>query len=166
MNEPEKETLTLKLSAPEYERLIKMVHLGNWMINGVKVKRLPEYDAIEEKVLKSAGPELMEEYGIIHDETMEPTIPDGSYCMFRFEKGGSRGGLPVLVESRHVSDPETFQRYTIKRYKSEKQEFPDGAWQHKKIILSPDNKDFSPIILENVPEGDFRVVAEFVEALN
>ncbi|MFH1619685.1 MAG: HsdR family type I site-specific deoxyribonuclease, partial [bacterium] len=98
-------------------------------------------------------------------KSMEPTIPDGSYCMFRFEKGGSRGGLPVLVESCQVSDPETFQRYTIKRYKSEKQEFPDGAWQHKKIILSPDNKDFSPIILENVPEGDFHVVAEFVEVI-
>ena len=69
MNKPAEETLTLKLSASEYERLIKMVHLGNWMINGVKVKRLPEYDAIEEKVLKSAGPELLEEYAIVNDET-------------------------------------------------------------------------------------------------
>lgn len=98
-------------------------------------------------------------------KSMEPAIPDGSYCLFRFEKGGSRGGLPALVESRRVSDSETFQRYTIKRYKSEKQEFPDGAWQHKKIILSPDNKDFAPIILENVPEDDFRVVAEFVAVI-
>ncbi len=96
-------------------------------------------------------------------KSMEPTIPDGSYCIFRLDNGGSRGlGGPVLVESRQVSDPETFQRFTVKRYKSEKQQFPDGTWQHKKITLSPDNKDFSPIVLENVQEDDFRVVAEFV----
>jgi hypothetical protein len=98
-------------------------------------------------------------------KSMEPTIPDGSYCVFRLEKGGSRGGLPVLVESRQVSDPESFQRFTIKRYKSEKQQFPDGTWLHKKITLSPDNKDFQAIVLENVPEDDFRIVAEFVDVV-
>lgn len=99
-------------------------------------------------------------------KSMEPTIPDGSYCVFRFEKGGSRGNMgPVLVESLRISDPETLQSFTIKRYKSEKQEFPDGTWVHKKITLYPDNKDFKPIVLENVPEDDFHVVAEFVEVI-
>jgi type I restriction enzyme R subunit len=95
-------------------------------------------------------------------KSMEPTISDGSYCVFRFEKGGSRNGLVVLVESRLVADPETNQKFTIKRYKSEKEYFTDGTWQHKKIILSPDNKEFKEIILENVSEDDFRVVAEFI----
>lgn len=95
-------------------------------------------------------------------KSMEPTIPDGSYCVFRFEKGGSRNGLVVLVESRLVSDPETNQRFTIKRYKSKKEYFKDGTWQHKKIILSPDNIDFEDITLESVSEGDFKIVAEFV----
>lgn len=35
----------------------------------------------------------------------------------------------------------------------------------KKIILSPDNVDFDDIVLENVPEDAFRVVAEFVCSL-
>ncbi len=95
-------------------------------------------------------------------KSMEPTISDGSYCVFRFEKGGSRNGLVVLVESRLVADPETNQKFTIKRYKSEKEMFDDGTWQHKKIILSPDNKEFKDIILENVSEDDFKIVAEFV----
>ena len=95
-------------------------------------------------------------------KSMEPTIPDGSYCVFRFERGGSRNGLVVLVESRLVSDPESFQRFTIKRYKSKKEINTDGTWRHTKIILSPDNIDFEDIVLENVSEDDFRVVAEFI----
>ena len=99
-------------------------------------------------------------------KSMEPTIPDGSYCMFRFERGGSRNGLVVLVESRLVSDPETNQRFTIKRYRSEKENLGDGRWRHKKIILSPDNKKFKDIVLENASGDDFRVVAELVEVIS
>jgi type I restriction enzyme R subunit len=98
-------------------------------------------------------------------KSMEPTIPDGSFCLFRFERGGSRNGLVVLVESRLVSDPENLKRFTVKRYKSEKEQFPDGQWRHKKITLFPDNKDFKDIILEDVEEDSFRVLAEFVEVL-
>ena len=96
---------------------------------------------------------------------MEPIIKEGSFCVFRFEKGGSRNGLVVLVSSRLVSDPETQQRFTIKRYHSEKEYVNDGTWKHKKIILSPDNKEFDDIVLENVPEDSFKVVAEFVYML-
>jgi type I restriction enzyme R subunit len=98
-------------------------------------------------------------------KSMEPTIKDGNYCIFRFERGGSRNDLVVLVESRLVADPETNQRFTIKRYHSEKENLGDDQWRHKKIILSPDNKEFDDIVLENVGSDDFRVVAEFVEVL-
>ena len=98
-------------------------------------------------------------------KSMEPTIPDGSWCLFRFERGGSRNGLIVLVESRQVSDPETHQSFTIKRYHSEKEDLGGGQWRHKKIVLSPDNKEFKDIVLKNVAGDDFRIVAEFVEAL-
>ncbi|MCL4497247.1 MAG: DEAD/DEAH box helicase family protein [Deltaproteobacteria bacterium] len=98
-------------------------------------------------------------------KSMEPTIPDGSYCVFRFERGGSRNETVVLVESRQVADPETNQKFTVKRYHSEKEYFSDGTWRHKRIVLSPDNNEFEPIILENVPEGGFRVVAEFLSVL-
>ena len=115
-------------------------------------------------------------------KSMEPTIPDGSYCIFRFERGGSRDGKVVLVESRKVSDTETNQKYTVKRYRSEKvntdysldsrfrgndNEYAEEGerWVHKRIILSPDNKDFDDIILENVSEDDFKVIAEFVSVI-
>ena len=96
---------------------------------------------------------------------MEPTIPDGSWCLFRFEPVGSRNGLIVLVESRLVSDPETHQSFTIKRYHSEKERLEGDQWRHKRITLSPDNKAFKDIVLENVSGDDFHVVAEFIEVL-
>lgn len=99
-------------------------------------------------------------------KSMEPTIKDGSWCLFRPDQGGSRNGKVVLVESRRISDPETQASYTIKRYHSEKEDLGGGQWRHKKIILSPDNKDFKDIILENIREDEFHVVAEFVEVLN
>ena len=97
--------------------------------------------------------------------SMEPTIPDGSYCIFRTERGGSRDGKIVLVESRQVADQETNQKYTVKRYHSEKEQLPDGTWRHKMIELSPDNKEFQSIILGNVTEDDFKVIAEFVNVI-
>ncbi len=98
--------------------------------------------------------------------SMEPTIKDGSYCIFKKERGGSREGLVVLVESRHqVADPETNQKFTVKRYSSKKEFSNDGKWRHSEIILSPDNKEFKPIILKDVPATDFRVVAEFVSVM-
>jgi hypothetical protein len=95
-------------------------------------------------------------------KSMEPTIPDGSYCIFRRNPGGSRQGMIVLAECHWVSDPETTRRFTIKRYKSEKEFYPDGTWRHKTIILSPDNKAFKDIILVDIPAVEFNVIAEFV----
>lgn len=97
-------------------------------------------------------------------KSMEPTIADGSYCVFQKEKGGSRNGLVVLVESRQVVDPERSQKFTVKRYHSEKQYLDDDTWIHKKITLSPDNPDFRgrEIVLQNVMGEDFRVVATFI----
>ncbi|MBU1044089.1 MAG: DEAD/DEAH box helicase family protein [Candidatus Omnitrophica bacterium] len=99
-------------------------------------------------------------------KSMEPTIKDGSYCIFRFDKGGSRNGLVVIVASSLVSDSETQQRFTIKRYHSEKEYFDEGTWKHKKITLSPDNKEFKDIVLEDVNSEDFKVIAELVEVLD
>ncbi len=100
----------------------------------------------------------------VFGKSMEPTIKDGSWCLFRFDRGGSRIGI-FLVESRLVKDPETQKSYTIKRYHSEKEDLGDDQWRHKRIILSPDNKDFKDIVIENVSGDDFRVVAEFVSIL-
>ena len=52
-------------------------------------------------------------------KSMEPRIPDGSYCLFASPVTGSRQGRTVLVRMRDEVDPETSERFTVKRYRSE-----------------------------------------------
>ena len=97
-------------------------------------------------------------------ESMEPAIPDGAWCLFRAPVGGTRQGKTVLVQLRDATDPETGQRYTVKRYRSEKAKEGD-SWRHEKIILEPVNPDFEPIVLTGADEGQLQVIAELVEVL-
>lgn len=101
----------------------------------------------------------------VKGHSMEPLIPDGSYCVFRSERGGSRDGKVVLVEYAGLQDPDTGMRYTVKKYKSEKTFLDDGSWHHKRIVLSPLNPSYSDLILTDIPGHAFRVSAEFVACL-
>ena len=64
-------------------------------------------------------------------KSMEPTISHGAYCLFVAPVGGSRQGKTVLVQMRDAADPESGERYTVKRYGSEKTDGGD-SWQHTK----------------------------------
>ena len=97
-------------------------------------------------------------------KSMEPAIPDGAYCLFRSPVEGTRQGKTVLVQLREATDPETGQRYTVKRYESQKAE-QDDSWHHTRITLKPVNPDFEPIVLTGNDEGEFQVIAEVVEVL-
>ncbi len=97
-------------------------------------------------------------------KSMEPAIPDGAHCLFTAPVGGSRQGKTVLVQMRDAADPESGERYTVKRYESEKAG-DEGSWRHTKIALKPLNPDFEPIVLTSTDEGALRVVAEVVEVL-
>ena len=97
-------------------------------------------------------------------ESMEPTIPDGAYCLFRAPVEGTRQGKIVLVQMRDGTDPEDGQRYTVKRYESEKAG-DGGSWHHREIRLEPVNPDYEAIVLTGGDEGALRVVAEVVEVL-
>jgi type I restriction enzyme R subunit len=96
--------------------------------------------------------------------SMQPTIPDGSYCLFRAPVIGTRQGKIVLVQLRDAIDPDSGERYTVKRYQSDKVTAGD-SWRHTRIVLKPINPDFQPIELVGAEEGELQVVAEFVEVL-
>jgi len=53
-------------------------------------------------------------------KSMEPAIFDGAYALFRAPFDGSRQGKAVLVQLRDSADPETGERYTVKRYANTK----------------------------------------------
>jgi SOS-response transcriptional repressor LexA len=97
-------------------------------------------------------------------KSMQPAIPDGSYCLFRAPIIGTRQGKIVLVQLRDTIDSDSGERYTVKRYLSEKATDGD-SWRHTRITLKPVNPDFQPIELTGSEEGELQVVAEFVEVL-
>lgn len=97
-------------------------------------------------------------------KSMGPVIPNGAWCLFRGPVEGTRQGRIVLVELSDDVDPETGQRYTVKRYESQKSR-AEESWRHNRIVLQPVNPDFDPIVLTGVDEGELRVVAELVEVL-
>ncbi len=97
-------------------------------------------------------------------KSMLPAIPDGAYCLFAAPVAGSRQGKTVLVQLRDAADPETGERYTVKRYESKKAKAGD-SWQHEKITLKPVNPDFQPIILTDAQAGQVQVIAVLIEVL-
>ena len=97
-------------------------------------------------------------------ESMVPSIPNGAYCLFSSPVAGSRQGRMVLVQLQDGLDPETGQRYTVKRYHSETVA-DENNWRHSRITLSPENPDFEPIVLRPDYEEAVAVVAEVVEVL-
>ncbi|MCZ0942068.1 MAG: S24 family peptidase [Gammaproteobacteria bacterium] len=98
-------------------------------------------------------------------KSMEPTIPDGAFCLFSAPVGGTRQGKTVLVQMRDAADPESDERYTVKRYESEKTDDGD-SWRHEKITLKPVNPDFEPIVLTVSDDHELQVIAEVVEVLS
>jgi type III restriction enzyme len=99
------------------------------------------------------------------DRSMEPTIRDGDYCVFKGKPEGSRQGKIVLVQFRGPADPDTGGAYTVKRYSSHSVADGEGGWRHAEITLSPLNPDFKPITLTPQSEGDVQVVAEWIATL-
>ena len=97
-------------------------------------------------------------------QSMEPGIPDGSYCLFASPVTGSRQGRTVLVQLRSAIDPETGHSYTVKRYESAKSADGD-TWRHTRITLKPNNPAFAPIQLDDGDEGAVQVIAELIEVL-
>lgn len=98
----------------------------------------------------------------VRGESMNRRIPNGSWCLFKAQPGGSRNGKTVLVQHRDIDDPDHGGTYTVKVYHSEKA-IEDGEQVNTRILLKPDTTAFgySSIVLENDGE-DLVVLGEFL----
>jgi DUF2075 family protein/Cdc6-like AAA superfamily ATPase len=95
-------------------------------------------------------------------ESMNKKIPNGSYCLFRQDPGGSREGKIVLVESTDIRDAQFGSGYTLKEYHSEKN-WEDGQWRHTSITLKPlsYNSNYADIELSMHEMINFKVTGIF-----
>ena len=92
----------------------------------------------------------------IAGHSMEPLIPDGSLCVFRYGVVGSRTGRLVLAEQLDAAGN---NRYAVKRYRSE---IKTGQ---KAITLESLNPEYPNWELEP-DEEKYRILAEFVKVLD
>ena len=95
--------------------------------------------------------------------SMEPRIPDGSYCLFHHPDAGSVAGSRTgrLLLIQRFGEVEETAQFTVKRYRSEKEAVEDG-WKHTFIRLEPLNPEFEPWLLK---PDEFAVLAEFVAVI-
>ncbi len=108
--------------------------------------------------------------GRIEGHSMEPAVPDGSFCLFRAHPQGSREGKLLLVQKHGAS--ESGGEFAIKRYHSEKAVLPAGAveefddapeWRHSRVRLISLNPDYPSWDLE---ADECQVIAEFVRVMD
>ena len=92
----------------------------------------------------------------IAGHSMQPRIPDGSLCVFRYGVVGSRTGRLVLAEQR---DETGDNRYAVKRYRS------DTSEAGKSITLESLNREYPDWDLDP-DEEKYRIIAEFVRVLD
>jgi len=99
-------------------------------------------------------------------ESMNKKIPNGSYCLFKQDEGGTRNGKIVLVESTTIHDSEFGSGYTVKEYHSQKNISTD-EWKHESITLKPLSTiaDYSDIELSEDDMNNFKVVGIFEKVI-
>ena len=96
--------------------------------------------------------------------SMEPLIPDGSYCIFRAPVTGSRQGRRLLIQE--IKAAGSSSAFTVKRYTSVKVPMAEDEWRHESIRLQPLNPEFEAFDLAaDEFEQRYRVIAELVEVL-
>lgn len=98
----------------------------------------------------------------IEGESMNKKIPNGSYCLFKKDFGGSRNGKIVLVQSMNIQDADFGAGYTVKQYHSTKNINSDH-WNHQTIILKPlsYNTEYNDIELADDDLENLKVIGIF-----
>jgi hypothetical protein len=97
----------------------------------------------------------------VSGRSMEPQIRDGAICLFRPMETRDPDGKVVLLQLRESRDPESGGRYTVKRFKV----VARSGKRITRVRLEPNNREFSPMVLDEDPERDLKVIAEFLEVL-
>ena len=98
--------------------------------------------------------------------SMEPLIPDGSWCLFRPCPVGSPEGRIVLVELATDGAGENGGRFTVKKYHSKLSTdlaVTTDGWRHRRIQLLPLNPALEPIEIDAEVAADIVIIGEFLK---
>jgi phage repressor protein C with HTH and peptisase S24 domain len=138
---------------------------GSWSREQASLEDAPEWAETWVKPNENLDFEKGMFIAQVQGDSMIPLIPNGSWCVFRPARAGSREGRVLLVWHSGISDPHTGGQYTVKQYHSEKAADAEQGWHHARIVLKPRNPAYEPIVLEPQDETEVQVIAEFVRVL-
>ena len=99
-------------------------------------------------------------------ESMNKRIPNGAWCLFKANPGGTRNNKVVIVQHRDIQDQDTGASYTVKLYCSEKISEGD-EWRHERIVLKPDSyiEGYTELVFEEDSLIDLSVIGELIAVL-
>jgi phage repressor protein C with HTH and peptisase S24 domain len=134
-------------------------HLPRYSLRAAAGKFLENQEVTEEGWIEAPqdlrlGPDMF--VAEVSGQSMEPRIPDGSLCVFRYGVVGSRIGRLVLAEERGAAGND---RYAVKRYHR------DPTKSERMITLQSLNRAYPDWNL-GPEEEKYRILAEFVRVLD
>lgn len=157
------------LPSPEvkpYENSVPILNLKIAAGGFSEYQAVGDYDWVElpEHIRISEGYFVAQVFG----ESMNKRIPNGSWCLFKADPGGSREGKIVLVQHRDIQDVEQGGHYTVKEYHSEKIETGDDGWAHARILLRPKTTalGYKDIVLQSDQAKELMVIGVYVANLS
>lgn len=101
----------------------------------------------------------------VEGHSMEPVIPDGAYCLFRYPVLELKDGMLLLVEHHGSVGSDSGGRYTVKRYRRVVASGDDGG-RHLGARLEPLNPEYDVRELSPESGNEFRPIAAFVEVIS
>jgi len=91
----------------------------------------------------------------VRGRSMVPEIPDGAYCLFQRWAWTPKDGDVGIFAFQDETDPETGDRYTVKRARIRREHREDGIVQVGALV--PANQEFAPIAVENPEDWGERI---------
>ncbi len=99
-------------------------------------------------------------------DSMNKRIPNGAWCLFKEDSGGTREGKIVLVQHRKIQDADYGSGFTVKSYHSTKIMSEDN-WGHQSIVLKPLSYfSYDDIMLYENEMEELKVVGLFVGVIS
>lgn len=101
----------------------------------------------------------------VHGDAMEPSIPAGSYCLFRPTSSANYVGKVLFIKHSGIIDPHTGGNWTIRTVESIEHAGTGDKWGHDRVVLSPESGTYPSFTLELKSHDDLQVLGEFVSVI-
>lgn len=94
----------------------------------------------------------------IYGDTMEPTIPAGSYCLFRQADKKPYDDEVLLVSHGKITDPHLSGNLAVRRVESAGQVGETDEWAHERLLIKTDNRDYPDQALDLAAGSDLEIL--------